>query len=111
MPTWPASVSTTPQSAVTPPCSASTIPVLPHHCALSPAPAAAARKTRATENEVRPPTGLVAVRRWVPLKRTALPPAGVTLRRKTGCCPTAALAVNLLLTVLQVPTASPSFKV
>src|SRR3954471_18808478 len=60
------------------------------------------------ENAVRPPTGLFATDiRWR-LNRTALPPAGVTLRLKIGTPITA--PATRLLALVHAPTVSPSLR-
>ena len=74
-PTLPASLSATPQSSVTPPTSASTMPVLLYHCV--PAfPAVLVRKTIATVKFALPASDWLAILSWslLPSKwTTALP--------------------------------------
>src|SRR5213594_3325816 len=60
------------------------------------------------ENALRPLTGLFGTDMRLRLKRTALPPAGVTPRLRTGR-PTTELALRLLA-LIQALTVSPSFK-
>src|SRR5689334_666914 len=60
------------------------------------------------ENALRPPTGLFGTDMRLRLKRTALPPAGVTPRLSTGR-PATELALRLLA-LIQALIASPSFK-
>src|SRR6266566_3945305 len=60
------------------------------------------------EKAERPPAGLLGTAMRWRLNRTALPPAGVTLRFKIGV-PTTAPATRLLA-LLHVPTVSPSFR-
>ena len=60
------------------------------------------------EYALRPPTGLFGIDMRLRLKRTALPPAGVTPRLRTGR-PTTELALRLLA-LIQALTVSPSLR-